>query len=141
VHVSLVPRRSPSRTKLPSAAGWPRSFHFPSIRPGPFSAFGKVRHEKALRDWSVMDVLDLRRMLAKGDSMATIAVDLKRDVGDVTLKAEMLNLWGQTIPLNGHWTRSASNAATGTVTSSQPALGPSTGRPNLAVKAHAPQPE
>jgi hypothetical protein len=60
--------------------------------------------EKALRDWSVMDVLDLRRMLAKGDSIETIADGLKRDVGDVMLKAESLNLWGQTIPLNGYWT-------------------------------------
>jgi hypothetical protein len=52
---------------------------------------------KVIRDWSVMDVLDLRKGIAQKQTLMEMAASLHRNPDDVWEKATALNLWGKKI--------------------------------------------
>lgn len=55
-----------------------------------------------LDGWSVEEILDLKTMLRRKETLTEIANALGREYEDVRRQAVILGLWGKTIPLKDH---------------------------------------
>ena len=67
---------------------------------------------KVIRDWSVMDVLELRRGLAQKRTLMEMAATLNRNRDDVWEKATARNLWGKKIEFRHPQRRNPASEAT-----------------------------